>query len=36
MAKASTPKRPTRDEFELEELGNRLIKAKDEGDKIRD
>lgn len=32
MAKAATPKRPTRDEFELEELGNQLIEAKDDGD----
>ncbi|KZE42850.1 hypothetical protein AV540_25405 [Brevibacillus parabrevis] len=32
MAKASTPKRPTRDEFELEELGTHLIEAKDDGD----
>ncbi|EGL17917.1 YolD-like family protein [Paenibacillus chitinolyticus] len=29
MAKAKV-KRPTRDEFELEELGNRLVEAKDE------
>ncbi|GEC93856.1 hypothetical protein [Brevibacillus brevis] len=32
MAKASTPKRPNRDEFELEELGNQLVEAKDDGD----
>ncbi|MED1954133.1 YolD-like family protein [Brevibacillus centrosporus] len=32
MAKASTPKRPTRDEFELEELGNQLVEAKEDGD----
>lgn len=32
MAKASVPKRPTRDEFELEELGNQLIEAKEDGD----
>ncbi|MFE1631022.1 YolD-like family protein [Brevibacillus reuszeri] len=32
MAKANTPKRPTRDEFELEELGNQLVEAKDDGD----
>ncbi|GAB1533274.1 MULTISPECIES: YolD-like family protein [Brevibacillus] len=32
MAKATTPKRPTRDEFELEELGTQLIEAKDDGD----
>ncbi|TQK73508.1 hypothetical protein FB479_102137 [Brevibacillus sp. AG162] len=28
MAQASTPKRPNRDEFELEELGNQLVEAK--------
>lgn len=27
MAKAKGPKRPTRDEFELEELGERLVEA---------
>ncbi|MFF0825983.1 hypothetical protein ACFYU8_05835 [Brevibacillus sp. NPDC003359] len=32
MAKATTPKRPTRDEFELEELGTQLIEVKDDGD----
>ncbi|WP_411503501.1 YolD-like family protein [Brevibacillus centrosporus] len=32
MAKASTPKRPTRDEFELEDLGNQLVEAKEDGD----
>ncbi|TQK45780.1 hypothetical protein FB479_113169 [Brevibacillus sp. AG162] len=32
MAKASTLKRPTREEFELEELGNQLVEAKDDGD----
>lgn len=32
MAKASVPKRPTRDEFELEELGNQLVEAKEDGD----
>ncbi|WP_429845442.1 hypothetical protein [Brevibacillus sp. FIR094] len=32
MAKASIPKRPTRDEFELEELGAQLIEANDDGD----
>ncbi|MED1792860.1 YolD-like family protein [Brevibacillus nitrificans] len=32
MAKATTPKRPTRDEFELEELGNQLVEAKEDGD----
>lgn len=30
MAKSKVPKRPTRDEFELEELGNQLVEAKDE------
>lgn len=33
MAKATTPKRPTRDEFELEDLGNQLVEAKEDGDK---
>ncbi len=33
MAKAKT-KRPTRDEFELEELGERLSEAKDEATKV--
>lgn len=32
MAKSTTPKRPTRDEFELEELGNQLVEAKEDGD----
>ncbi|MFF0830531.1 hypothetical protein ACFYU8_26640 [Brevibacillus sp. NPDC003359] len=32
MAKSATPKRPTRDEFELEELGTQLIEDKDDGD----
>ena len=32
MAKTNTPKRPTRDEFELEELGSQLVEAKDDGD----
>ncbi|MBG9944710.1 YolD-like family protein [Brevibacillus formosus] len=32
MAKSAIPKRPTRDEFELEELGNQLIEAKEDGD----
>ncbi|MGG1658848.1 hypothetical protein [Brevibacillus sp. NRS-1366] len=32
MARSSTPKRPTRDEFELEELGNQLVEAKEDGD----
>lgn len=30
MAKAKVAKRPTRDEFVLEELGNQLIEAKQE------
>ncbi|WP_088834457.1 YolD-like family protein [Paenibacillus tyrfis] len=30
MAKSKVPKRPTRDEFELEELGNQLTEAKNE------
>lgn len=33
MAKA-TAKRPTRDEFELEELGNVIVEAKDEGSRV--
>lgn len=32
VAKATVPKRPTRDEFELEELGNQLVEAKEDGD----
>jgi hypothetical protein len=32
MAMAATPKRPTRDEFELEDWGIQLLKAKDDGD----
>jgi len=32
VAKANTPKRPIRDEFELEELGNQLVEAKEDGD----
>lgn len=32
MARASVPKRPTRDEFELEDLGNQLVEAKEDGD----
>ncbi|GIO05520.1 hypothetical protein J31TS6_15480 [Brevibacillus reuszeri] len=32
MTKTNTPKRPTRDEFELEELGSQLVEAKDDGD----
>ncbi|OAB42781.1 YolD-like family protein [Paenibacillus glacialis] len=34
MAKAKVAKRPTRDEFELEELGNQLIEAKNEDSEI--
>lgn len=34
MAKAKVAKRPTRDEFELEELGNRLVEAKDENSEM--
>ncbi len=34
MAKARVPKRPTRDEFELEELGNQLVEAKNEDSEI--
>ncbi|GLI07634.1 hypothetical protein YDYSG_36640 [Paenibacillus tyrfis] len=30
MAKSKVPKRPTRDEFELEEMGDQLVEAKDE------
>ncbi|MGG1637245.1 YolD-like family protein [Paenibacillus sp. NRS-1760] len=30
MARAKGPKRPTRDEFELEELGERLVEAQQE------
>jgi hypothetical protein len=33
MAKG-TPKRPTRDEFELEELGNSIVEAKDSESKV--
>ncbi|QRG68620.1 YolD-like family protein [Brevibacillus choshinensis] len=32
MAKSNIPKRPTRDEFELEELGNQLVEAKEDKD----
>ncbi|ATF14046.1 hypothetical protein A616_19325 [Brevibacillus brevis X23] len=32
MPKSTTPKRPTRDEFELEELGSQLIEVKDDCD----
>jgi hypothetical protein len=34
MAKAKVAKRPTRDEFELEELGNQLVEAKNEDSEI--
>ncbi len=34
MAKLKGPKRPTRDEFELEELGERLVEAQQEGANI--
>lgn len=34
MAKAKVPKRPTRDEFVLEEIGNQLSEAKQEGSEI--
>lgn len=34
MAKLKGPKRPTRDEFELEELGERLVEAQQEGARI--
>jgi hypothetical protein len=33
MAKA-TSKRPTRDEFELEELGNTIVEAKDSSSRV--
>jgi hypothetical protein len=33
MAKAIS-KRPTRDEFELEELGNQIVEAKDESSRV--
>ncbi|MCR8659383.1 YolD-like family protein [Paenibacillus endoradicis] len=32
---SSKPKRPTRDEYELEELGERLVEAKDEKSDVR-
>lgn len=32
MARATILKRLTRDEFELEELGNQLVEAKEDGD----
>lgn len=31
---AKGPKRPTRDEFELEELGEKLVEAKQEGNEL--
>jgi len=34
MAKKDKPKRPTRDEFELEELGNQLVEAKNEDSEV--
>ncbi|MEW9697618.1 YolD-like family protein [Paenibacillus sp. SI8] len=34
MAKAKVAKRPTRDEFVLEEIGNQLSEAKDENSEI--
>ncbi|NEW06746.1 YolD-like family protein [Paenibacillus sp. SYP-B3998] len=34
MAKAKVAKRPTRDEFVLEEIGNQLTEAKQEGSEI--
>lgn len=34
MAKSKTPKRPTRDEFVLEELGNQLTEAYNEESEI--
>lgn len=34
MAKAKVPKRPTRDEFVLEELGNQLVEAMQESSEI--
>ncbi|AOZ93091.1 YolD-like family protein [Paenibacillus crassostreae] len=34
MAKAKVAKRPTRDEFELEELGNQLVEATYEDSEI--
>lgn len=34
MAKKDKPKRPTRDEFELEELGNQLVEAKEEKSEV--
>jgi len=34
MAKMAVAKRPTRDEFELEELGNQIVEAKDESSRV--
>ncbi|WP_409340635.1 YolD-like family protein [Paenibacillus sp. MBLB4367] len=34
MAKAKVAKRPTRDEFVLEEIGNQLVEAKQENSEI--
>lgn len=34
MAKKSKPQRPTRDEFELEELGNSLVEAYEEKNEV--
>lgn len=34
MAKKSKPQRPTRDEFELEELGNQLVEAHQEKSEV--
>ncbi|MDD9312621.1 YolD-like family protein [Cytobacillus firmus] len=34
MPKKSKPQRPTRDEFELEELGNQLLEAHTEKNKV--
>lgn len=34
MAKAKVAKRPTRDEFVLEELGNQLVEAKQEDSEV--
>jgi predicted RNA-binding protein len=34
MAKAKVAKRPTRDEFVLEDMGNQLVEAKNEGTEV--
>ena len=34
MAKAKVPKRPTRDEFVLEEIGNQLVEARQENAEV--